>query len=408
MYKPWLTIFIVSTFAASVLAQPTYGPCGDFTRTRDIHGAIETAATPSISCSPVRGVADGTCDEVARQGTGLNAVCTYNYFTAPASWVCCFDISKTMYGGFSTPGPGLTFGTLGPLSTPFPQFLKPECPNGALSSISSMNNQPRTCNITASANRKCPADYTCVKARNVVDVFGTASLADDLGAGWAPYICCKTTTLNNYGAVFTESGLSPGIVPLTPAAGILSVKLAVSTVQLGDDVSYIWGQFTSTPREITLYSPTVAASFYHVMMFDATYQKEVWFYINKPGSGKPTLSVRPWRFPEYAQVVNTGTLAAPVYNITSVELASKAYTTVARRMVILIWKTASKLVPTAAKILSTTQLNLSPGLYGDFEPSRAAATKGVYINVTTLLASTNKITKILGRPIAGTYFMAKI
>ena len=63
-----------------------------------------------------------------------------------------------------------------------------------------MNNQPRTCNITASVNRNCPVDYTCVKARNVVDVFGTASLADDLGAGFAPYICCKTTTLNNYGA----------------------------------------------------------------------------------------------------------------------------------------------------------------------------------------------------------------
>uniref|UniRef100_A0A914XBU5 Uncharacterized protein n=1 Tax=Plectus sambesii TaxID=2011161 RepID=A0A914XBU5_9BILA len=327
MYKLSLTIFIVSTFAASVLAQPTYGPCGDFTRTRDRHGVVESATTMDITCSPVRGVASGNCEEMAPDAKGVNAVCTYNYFTAPASWVCCYDLSKAKYGAFATPAPGVTWSTVAPGSTIFPQFLKPECPNGALSSISSLNNQPRTCNITASVNRNCPADYTCVKARNVVDVFGTASLADDLGAGFAPYICCKTTTLNNYGAVFTESGLSPGIVPLTPSAGILSVKLVVSTVQLGDDVSYTTGQFTLAPREITLYSPTVAASFYHVMMFDATYQKEVWFTINKPGSGKPTLIVRPRYSAEYAQVVNTGTLAAPVYTITSVELASKAYTT---------------------------------------------------------------------------------
>uniref|UniRef100_A0A914WYS7 Uncharacterized protein n=1 Tax=Plectus sambesii TaxID=2011161 RepID=A0A914WYS7_9BILA len=268
MNKPSLTIFIVSTFTASVLAQPTYGPCGDFTRTRDPAGALETAATMSITCTPTRGVASGSCEFDAPEATGLNAVCTYNYFTAPASWVCCYDLSKATYT-FATPAPGVTWSTVGPGSTVVPQFLKPECPNGALSSISSMNNQPRTCNITASANRKCPADYTCVKARNVVDVSGTASLADDLGAGFAPYICCKTTTLNNYGAVFTESSLSPGIVPLTPTAGILSVKLVGTTVQLGDDVSYIAGQLAKFPTEITLYSNTVAAGkgFYHVMMF---------------------------------------------------------------------------------------------------------------------------------------------
>uniref|UniRef100_A0A914WA54 Uncharacterized protein n=1 Tax=Plectus sambesii TaxID=2011161 RepID=A0A914WA54_9BILA len=81
---------------------------------------------------------------------------------------------------------------------------------------------------------------------------------------------------------------------------------------------------------------------------------------------------------------------------------------VARRMVVLVWKTTITLVPTPVKVKSTTQLNLGAGLYGDFEPSTAAATKGVYVNATTLLASTNKITKLLGKPIAGTYFMAKI
>uniref|UniRef100_A0A914X069 Uncharacterized protein n=1 Tax=Plectus sambesii TaxID=2011161 RepID=A0A914X069_9BILA len=275
-----------------------------------------------------------------------------------------------------------------------------------------MNNQPRTCNITASANRNCPADYSCVKARNVVDVSGTASLADDLGAGFAPYICCKTTTLNNYGAVFTESSLSPGIVPLTPSAGILSVKLVGTTVQLGDDASYIAGQLAKMPTEITLYSKTLKTGAYHVMMFDATYQKEVWFFANIVGDGSYVL---PIAVPAaaatpnlYAQVVASGTLTAPTYKYTNLPLASTIYTKVARRMVVLVWRTTVALVPTAANVKSTTQLNLNAGLYGDFEPSTAAATKGVYGNVTTLLASTNKITKLLGKPIAGTYFMAKI
>ena len=98
--------------------------CGDFTRTRDPAGALETAATMSITCSPVRGVASGNCEEMAPGATGLNAVCTYNYFTAPASWVCCYDLSKATYT-FATPAPGVTWSTVGPGSTVVPQFLKP-------------------------------------------------------------------------------------------------------------------------------------------------------------------------------------------------------------------------------------------------------------------------------------------
>uniref|UniRef100_A0A914WP10 Uncharacterized protein n=1 Tax=Plectus sambesii TaxID=2011161 RepID=A0A914WP10_9BILA len=191
----------------------------------------------------------------ACSGGGPNAYC---YFS-PYSWGyrCCYDLY--------TPAAITSLSTNG--------LEKPKCPLGskALSTSSSSPSQVLSCNIANLKNQGCPVGYICTKASNIP----TATT----GAAKNPYLCCLPATATSIKTTFNVTNLTPRIVPVAPLYAIESITFGtVATINQGDDFSFIKTSFTDAdnPTAIILagYTP-VATRFYHLLVFDATTNKDI-------------------------------------------------------------------------------------------------------------------------------------
>uniref|UniRef100_A0A914WLA4 Uncharacterized protein n=1 Tax=Plectus sambesii TaxID=2011161 RepID=A0A914WLA4_9BILA len=400
MYELTLSVLIVSVLTIPATAQ--IKTCLLAWQTTDPDGKVDAAGATGTPCTLVRGQPAGDCMAGATSPTG-DALCIFS--VSQQGYRCCYTLKEA---AFSTPAPGMILPTLAAGSTATPRNLKPKCPNGALSSVMSKSNQPATCNI-ASKTSTCPTGFTCTKAANVYDVYGTPTdPSDDLGAGLTPYLCCKATHLKSHTFVFIDANLSPQIVPTAPAAGINFVTLsntAKSEVSLSDDFSYLPDLLKTAPASLTLFRPTIATRYYHVLFFDSSSPSKYCMFVgNIQGDGKTMITLPDISATNGAGVYNAGTETAPLYRFTAT-YQPPILSSVPHRFVVLVYETTAKLVFTAAQVKSATQINNNIGLYGDFEPGRYGISSGVFKDVAKLLKG--KFNAILRTPIAGTYFFAK-
>uniref|UniRef100_A0A914XMI9 Uncharacterized protein n=1 Tax=Plectus sambesii TaxID=2011161 RepID=A0A914XMI9_9BILA len=413
MAKLLLLVAVTIALLATAAAQRY---CGASYLTIRADGMAETAVDKPKACTTAT-------VKTACMG-GLNPRCVLSYRTY--TYVCCFDIVATV----ATAAPGATLTTsAGEILV---QNLKPICPNGALGFG---GNRALPCN-PSSANSGCPTPtYSCVKAVNVYDIFGTpAILTDDVGAALTPYVCCDTISLTKPSAVFTNAGLTPNIVPtaMAPTNGVVSIFLPTPAVNVytGDDRSQMAApQLTNLNATISLFTETAFANAtdrYHALIFDSTTNKDCVFFGNVPGTGTTQLALP--LLEQYGVAANStaDNVMVVVYtNDTTSAQASKPYmyadvaygtapvvfgptNTDSHRFVVLVWHTNNPLNfgPGNATVADTTKILLGESTYGDFVPTvDRAAGPGKFTTVTAFLSG--KAASILKTPIAGTYFFAK-
>jgi len=396
-----LSGLIAAVLVTSTLAQ-SLRTCPIVYQTTNANGSPDLPGAYGTPCYQMSGIPSGSC---ASSATTVDATCQFSIYWF--QYFCCYQQTQVT---FITPSPGTTFATVGPGSTVTPQNLKPKCPNSAMSSVVAYTNQPVTCNMTNLRNQGCPSGWTCVKASNVVDVYGTPTNSqDDLGAEMTPNICCKATTLQSYTNVFIESGLSPSIVPGAPTAGIDSVGLltaGTTLISLDDDFSYMSGLLFTQPLTINLLTPTSASLYYHTLMFDSTTNHDCWFSANtlitSNGTGLPFTALAAGTG---ASVYNAGTNTSPLWTYSPTWKPPTNNILPAHRFVVLVWTTTTKLLFTATNIKSATMLNLFGAINGDFAPSTSSqgtVVGGAFTTVSALLKG--KFSTLLGTPKFGTYF----
>uniref|UniRef100_A0A914WM91 Uncharacterized protein n=1 Tax=Plectus sambesii TaxID=2011161 RepID=A0A914WM91_9BILA len=314
---------------------------------------------------------------------GPNPQCSYSFRTN--RYICCYDVWLAVGG--------LDILTANGTSKPF-------CPNGALAYG---DNQPLTCDPTKP--NSCTTGYTCTRSWNA-----------STNAARNPNVCCKTSTLNSFAAVWSQLGLTPTIVPVAPAQPIVSIIFGTATAALfihqGDD----WSQSTMKakflgsktagtkllPSGILLPNnvSTANTDYYHLLVFDAVNNKHILAFM-------PDMIPKAGNYFELAPTAANTIIVYPsgTKNATySGYLFDKDYLygpgdyptpyTTRQTYVALLFHTSVKKI---------ADLNITLTAGGTFDPNY-----GTLYNttVTDFLKSgnSNLFGKGLGPPIAGTYF----
>uniref|UniRef100_A0A914VQA6 Uncharacterized protein n=1 Tax=Plectus sambesii TaxID=2011161 RepID=A0A914VQA6_9BILA len=308
---------------------------------------------------------------------GPNAQCSYSFRTN--RYICCYDVWLAKGGIDILAANGTS---------------KPFCPNGALAYG---GNQPLTCDPTKP--NSCTTGYTCTQSWNA-----------STNAVRNPNVCCKTSTLNSFAAVWSQLGLTPTIVPVAPTQPIVSIIFGTAPAQLvvhqGDD----WSGSTTKAKFLGSLPPTgillpnnvsiADSDNYHLLVFDAVNNKhilafmsdmntKVGNYLDLPSSTTKNIVVYPSGI---KNATYSGYLLGTGYPYGPGDYPTP-YTT-RQTYVALLFYTGQK--PIAS-------LNITLGACETFDPNC-----GTLYNttVTEFLKSgnSNLFGKGLGPPIAGTYF----
>ncbi|PAV77861.1 hypothetical protein WR25_19988 [Diploscapter pachys] len=253
--------------------------------------------------------------------------------------------------------------------------VKPICPAGAIPYKMPMVMlcDPAIVNI-------CPYDYKCVEAVN-------GHLLPPDGRS----LCCKTSTLYSFASVFQEAKISPRIVPNPPLSAIEYVTLNVHTsatmhapeIRIGD-------HFVLTPyrllepaylKAVRLYSEQAQGSYLHILMFDPLSPTETMqLYYDRPSKEGKTIALDE-PIPDGGFIAKRIFNASPMTNIENPQRPGpvKEYR---KLWVVLVFKTVTPL--TRLYVSVTVDLHSK------------------YKTVTDFLKSDTG--RILGTPVAGTYF----
>uniref|UniRef100_A0A914W1F7 Uncharacterized protein n=1 Tax=Plectus sambesii TaxID=2011161 RepID=A0A914W1F7_9BILA len=365
------------------LAVPSFGvftACTDSWRTETtltIGGA--SAKGEGMQCNPKLPMG-GQCLQ------SINPSCDFNYKSF--SYRCCGDLANPPNNGND----------------------KPKCPSGTLNV--NLNSVVRC--VMASDDDTCPNGFKCTTASNVERSSVNGTVNPDVGAGKNPHLCCKASTSPSVAALetFEGEGLAPSVVPHSPDELIDTVYFGKHHVGLADDWSAMPDMMAAPLTSILLHSEQINGHFYHVLMFDASTNKDViLFMVNikgRSGEGKKlTIPVPPFTDepkPAVAYVVYDKN--ADGSYIYSEKYVAPKHNTSPHRFIVLVFKSVAAIpLATSADDKDPSKLNLLPSSQAshktDFWPTSKGF--GAFSTVSDFLRG-EKGQQLLGKPIAGTFF----